>query len=65
MYFLMLIIALYIYIYVCVCVCVCWLVGFYGQIYFYVDSQLYFKQSSLAWVHSLIVKNISISSYSV
>ena len=25
----------------------------------------YFKQFSLAWVHSLIVKNISISSYSV
>ena len=28
-------------------------------------KQFYFKQFSLAWVHSLIVKNISISSYSV
>ena len=32
---------------------------------FYENSQFYFKQFSLAWVHSLIVKNISISSYSV
>ena len=49
-----------------------WLFGFYGiptfegffkcQIHSY---QCYFKQFSLAWVHSLIVKNISISSYSV
>ena len=35
------------------------------QIHFYANSQLYFKQFSLAWVHSLIVKNISILSYSV
>ena len=35
------------------------------QIHFYTNNQFYFKQSSLAWVHSLIVKNISISSYSV
>ena len=32
---------------------------------FYSNDQFYFKQFSLAWVHSLIVKNISISSYSV
>ena len=35
------------------------------QIYFYANNQLYLKQFSLAWVHSLIVKNISFSSYSV
>ena len=47
-------------------------VWFYGMstcvgylIHFYANSQFYFKQLSLAWVHSLIVKNISISSYSV
>ena len=34
------------------------------QIHFYVNKQFYFKQFSLAWVHSLIVKNISISNYS-
>ena len=54
--------------------CVGWLVGFmayqnlwviYHQIHFYTNSQFYFKQFSLARVHSLIVKNISISSYSV
>ena len=32
---------------------------------FYVNNQFYFKQFSLAWVHSLIVKNISISNYLV
>ena len=32
---------------------------------FNANSQFYFKQFSWAWVHSLIVKNISISSYSV
>ena len=37
----------------------------YHQIHFYANSQFYFKQISLAWVDSLIVKNISISSYSV
>ena len=37
----------------------------YRQIYFYVNNQFYFKQFSLTLVHSLIVKNISISSYSV
>ena len=51
-----------------------WLVGFYGistfvsysmPNLFYANSQFYFKQFSLALVHSLIVKNISISSYSV
>ena len=48
------------------------LFGFYGistfvgsQIHFYANSQFYLKQFSLACVHSLIVKNISISSYSV
>ena len=35
------------------------------QIHFYANSQFYFKKFSLGWVHSLIVKNISISSYSV
>ena len=44
-----------------------WLVGFYGmstfvgylsQIHFYANSQLYFDQFSLAWVHSLIVKTV-------
>ena len=33
--------------------------------HFYANNQFYFKQFSLAPVHSLIVKNISISSYSV
>ena len=51
-----------------------WMVGFYGILTFvgyftpnpfYANNQFYFKQFSLAWVHSLIVKNISISSYSV
>ena len=51
-----------------------WLFGFYGisnfVVYlmpnlFYTNNQFYFKQFSLAWVHSLIVKNISISNYSV
>ena len=32
---------------------------------FYANDQFYFKQFSLAWVHSLIVKNITISNYSV
>ena len=32
---------------------------------FYANDQFYFKQFSLAWVHSLIVKYISISNYSV
>ena len=50
------------------------LVGFYGistfvgylcQIHFYTNNQFYFKQFSLVWVISLIVKNISISNYSV
>ena len=35
------------------------------QIHLYTNSQFYFKQFSLASVHSLIVKNISISNYSV
>ena len=47
-----------------------WLVGFYGiSIFvgyltpnpFYVNNQFYLKQFSLARLHSLIVKNISIS----
>ena len=49
-----------------------WSIGFYGISTFegyltpnYENNQSYFKQFSLAWVHSLIVKNISISSYSV
>ena len=51
-----------------------WLVWFYGistfvdyltPNTFYVNNQFYLKQFSLAWVHSLIVKNISISNYSV
>ena len=33
-------------------------------IHFYTNKQIYFKQFSLALVHSLIVKNIFISSYS-
>ena len=53
---------------------VCMLVGWLGfmayqplyviwrQIHFVANSQFYFKQLSLAWIHSLIVKNISISS---
>ena len=51
-----------------------WLVGFmvyqplkviFWQTHFYTNNQLYFKQFSLAWVNSLIVKNLSIPSYSV
>ena len=50
-----------------------WFGGFYGistfvgylmQIHFYVNNLFYLKQFSLTWVHSLIVKNISISNYS-
>ena len=51
-----------------------WLVGFY-ELSTIVDylmpnpflykNQFYFKQFSLAWVHSFNVKNISISNYSV
>ena len=50
-----------------------WFVGFYGMSTFvgylirnpfYENNQFYFKQFILAWVHSLIVKNISISNYS-
>ena len=56
---------------------ICWLVGsfvFYGISTFvgylspnpfHTNNQFYFKQFSLAWVHSLIVKNNSISSYAV
>ena len=51
------------------CWLVGWLVGFYGiSIFvgylmpnpFYVNSQLYLKQFSLAWVHSLIIKTVLI-----
>ena len=51
-----------------------WLFGFYGKSTFvgylmpnpFLSNYLfYFKQFSLAWVQSLIVKNISILSYSV
>ena len=38
---------------------------FLCQIHFYTNKQLHFKQFNLALVHSLIVKNISILSYSV
>ena len=34
------------------------------QIHFYTNNQFYFKQFSLAWVYSLIVKNISIKLFS-
>ena len=34
------------------------------QLHFYVNNPFYYKQFSLARVHSLIVKNISISNYS-
>ena len=53
----------------CVVGClVVWLFGFYDistyVVYLTQDPFLY-KQFSLAWVHSLIVKNIYITSYSV
>ena len=35
------------------------------RIHFYVNNQFYFNQFSLAWVHSLIVQNISILNYSI
>ena len=41
------------------------LVGYLMPNIFYTNNQFNFKQFSLAWVRSLIVKNISISSYSV
>ena len=50
-----------------------WLVEFFGistfvdyltPNQFFVNNQSYFKQFSLTWVHTLIVKNISISIYS-
>ena len=34
----------------------------YLQIHFYANSQFYFKQFRLAWVHSLIVKNVTLFS---
>ena len=40
-------------------------VGYLTPNPFYVNNQFYLKQFGLAWVHSLIVKNISISNYSV
>ena len=40
-------------------------VGYLTPSPFYVNNQFYLKQFSLAWVHSLIVKNSSISNYSV
>ena len=40
------------------------LVGYLTPNLFLVNSQFFFKQFSLAGVHSLIVKNISISNYS-
>ena len=33
------------------------------KIHIYGNNQFYFKLFNLAWVHSLIVKNISISIY--
>ena len=45
-----------------------WLVGwldFMAYQPFYTNHQFYFKQFSLAQIHSLIVKNISISTFSV
>ena len=42
---------------------ICWL--FNAKSIFYTNNQLYFKQFSLVFVYSLILKNISISSYSV
>ena len=50
------------------------LIGFYGIATFVgylmpklfnVNNQFYLKQLSFAWVNSLIVKNIPVSSYSV
>ena len=40
-------------------------VGYLMPNQFYANSQFFFKQFSLTLVYSLIVKNISISSYSV
>ena len=37
-----------------------WLICHKMPIHFYANSQLYFKQFSLAWVHSLIVKTVLI-----
>ena len=36
-------------------------VGYLRPDPFYVNNQFYLKQFGLAWVHSLIIKNISIS----
>ena len=47
-----------------------WFVGFYGistfiaKSIFYVNNLFFWKQFSLALVHGLMVKNISISNYS-
>ena len=40
-------------------------VGYLMSVYFYTNKQFCSKQFTLASVHSLIVKDISISSYSV
>ena len=36
-----------------------------NQIHLYTNEQLYSKQFSLVWEHSIIIKNISISSNSI
>ena len=49
--------------------CVLWHISlcrlFNAESIFVLNNQFYFKQFILAWVHNLIVKNISISNYSV
>ena len=69
---------IYIYTYICVCVrfWVGWLVGWlvlwhinfyrlFNTISLKTNHQFYFKQFSLACVHSLMIKDISIATYSI
>ena len=57
---------LYIYIYIYIYIHVYVFIYIYIYIYLYItNNQFYIKKFNLAWVHSLIIKNISISSNSV
>ena len=56
---------IYIYIYIYMCVCVFWVYGISTFVGYLMPNPFFFKQLSLPQVNGLIVKNISIWSYSV
>ena len=60
--------SIYVSMFICLFVCVLWLINICRLLIpdpFYTNKQFRFKQFSLALMHSLIVKNIPNSSYSV